>query len=238
MTDTTQLHPILTHYLAWFKAHEKLVFVGIGAFLLFHFYGAGLKAWEAHDQRVSTQAAQQVQTDHTTNQQTQAELTQLIQVVSQQQVSLDKLMSQRAIQVIQQKKTDAKMTPSELAGRFQKLLSVGPLDVTSAPITGNLVFTPPAAQADIAALEDLQQFKGDNANLRAELMSQESLFATQTNLLNGTEKELEDEKKSHAADVATLNIKIKRSWLRGFKVGVVAGAVGGELIRLFVFHKP
>jgi hypothetical protein len=236
--ETPQIPNVLSHYLTALRAHEKLIIIVVGAFLLFHFYGAGLKAWVDHDQRLATAAAQQVKTDHDSNNQTQAQLSQLLAVVAQQQASLDKIMSQRAAQTVEQKKTDAQMTPSELATRFQHLLSVGPQDVTWLPVTGNLVFTPPAAQADIDALEDLQQLKADKADLQTELKGQESLVAKQTDLLNGKTKELADEKDSHQKDVNELKKKVRSAWLSGFKWGAIAGIVGVEAVRVMVFHKP
>lgn len=221
-------------YVTWLRSHEVLILIVAGAFLLFHFYDRGVSAWEAHDQRLSSQAAQQVQVDHTANQQVQAELTQLLSTVSQQQQALDKLISQRATQTVEQKKKDAQMTPNELATRFQGLLKVGPADVTSLEPTGNLVFTSVAAVANISQLEDFQACRLDVVDLKTELAGEQSLVVKQTDALSGVQKELIDEKTSHAADIKFEKAKSHHAALKWFKIGVVVGAIGTEAIRILV----
>lgn len=240
MSENTQIQAPASHwvntYVTWLRSHEILILIVAGAFLLFHFYDRGISAWQAHDERASSQAAQQVQVDHTANQQVQAELTQLLSTVSQQQQTLDKLISQRAVQTIEQKKKDAVMTPSELAARFQGLLKVGPAEVTSIEPTGNLVFTSIAAEANISQLEDFQACRLDVMDLKTELAGEQSLVVKQTDALTGVQKELADEKVSHATDVKTEKVKARRSWIRGFKIGVIVGAIGTEAIRLWAGH--
>ena len=226
----------LSTYITWLRAHERLILIAVGAFFLFHMYDRGVQAWEAHDQRIAGQAGQQVQTDHSANEQIQIQLTQLLATVSQQQATIDKLMTERQVQTTQQKQKDSKMTPSELATRFQGLLKVAPADVTSLEPSGNLVFTPVGAQANIDQLEDLQQCSADRADLKTELFSEVSLVNKQTDALTGVQKELADEKVSHADDVKLEKVKAKRSWIRGFKFGVIVGAVGTEAFRVLIGH--
>jgi hypothetical protein len=226
----------LGNYVTWFKAHEKLLIIAVGAFLIFHLYDRGVQAWEAHDQRLATAASQQVKTDDAASKQTQAQLTALLATVGRQQATIDKLMAQRATQTIKQKQTDARMTPSELATRFQGLLKVAPADVTSLEPSGNLVFTPVGAQANIDQLEDLRQCTADRADLKTELIGQEALVVKQTDALTGVQKELTDEKASHTADVKLEKAKNHHTALKWFKIGVIVGAVGTEAIRIWAGH--
>ncbi len=241
----------LAGYIAWLKAHEKLLIVVLGAVLAFSLYGKGLNAWIEHDKRQADIAAQKVAADAIANK-AQADANKLIadEIVvlkvqmQRQELLLQQAMNKRADDTAKQKKIDDVMNVSELAQRTQALLKVGHIEPSSYQ-SGSLVFDDAAAHANVNALEDLQQAKADVVDLKAEVVTQKTLITKQEEQVGGLQKEvsglkteLVDEKVSHKKDVDLERAKAKRSWLRGFKVGVVAGAVGGELFRLFVLHKP
>lgn len=241
----------LVGYIDWLKAHEKLLIVVLGAALAFSLYGKGLNAWIEHDKRQADIAAQKVQADAVANK-ALADNNKLIAddilvlkvQMQRQELLIQQAMNKRADDTAKQKKTDDAMNASELAQRTQALLKVGHIEPSSVQ-SGSLVFDDTAAHANVNALEDLQQAKADVIDLKSEVVSQKSLVAKQEEQVGGLQKEvtglkveLADEKVSHKKDVDLERAKAKRSWLRGFKVGVVAGAAGGELFRIFVLHKP
>ena len=224
-------------YLTFFKAHERFLIIVLAAGLLFHFYGAGLNAWINHDKRVSTIASQKVQADAQANKVLQDQLNQLTLQTQQQFASLQKSMQQRAADTAAQKKSDDSMSASDLTARLQKLLNVGPQDVTWSPITGDVTFTPPAAHADADALEDLNQLKADKTALQEIATNDQTLINSQTDFITKKEQELADEKTSHADDVKTLKAENKKQYFRGLKHGIIIGIVTGEVVRFLFTRK-
>lgn len=224
----------LNSYITWFKAHEKLVFVLIGAFLVFHFYGSALDAWVHHDERLATIEQQKVTADHTTNESNQKEIDALKSNLASQAATIDALIKSRTAAVkVQQTKNDT-MTNSELAARFIQVLSLKPEAVTTVPSSDHLDLTSEAAHVAVNALEELPGCKATLIDLSNETQAQSLLISKQETQIDGLGVELVDEKKSHVADVNLEKAKGKRSWLRGFKWGFVVGAVTVEAVRILV----
>jgi len=236
--NPTDLHPVLTHYIAWIRAHERLLIIALGSWLAFHFYSAGLNAWIDHDKRLASIAQQKVEIDANANKQLADELATLKQqfatVLAQTQASI----RERGKQNDDQKKINNNSSSSEVAARIVQLLRVQPEDVTASVVDGTLVFTPSAAHIDVNALEDGKTAEADNIDLRSQINSCTAVVAKDDQLIAGLNTQLTDEQKSHKADVALEQAKAKRSFLRGLKTGIVIGAAGFEAIRVFVFHKP
>jgi hypothetical protein len=225
-------------YLAFFKAHEKILIIVLLVAFGFHVYDKGLTAWVDHDKRISDAASIVSKQDADTSKQMKDQLTQLTVQVQQQGVDLKTAVQQRAADTQKQKKTDDAMTPTELTARLQKLLNVGPQDVTWSPINGDVVFTEPAAHTDADALEDLSQLKADKVSLQSIAVNDQSLITSQANFITQKEKELADEKTSHADDVKTLKAENHKQYMRGLKHGVIIGVIGGEVLRVLFTHKP
>ena len=224
MTTLSNIETAAKGYLTFFKAHEKFLTIALIALLSFYAYSKGLTAWIDHDKRASTAAAQVVKTDDQSNQVIQQQLVQLEAQVAAQAVTINKQMQQRATDTAAQIKTDDVMSGQDLVKRFATLLNVNPGEVTWSPINGNVTFDATAAHDDINDLEQLTQLKADKTDLQNELGQEEALNSKQADLITGTQKELADEKISHADDVKTLKAESKKSFIRGFKYGFVAGA--------------
>lgn len=220
----------LSSYITFLKAHEKLLIIAFAGFLALHFYGAGLNAWIDHDKREATTAAQKVADDAASNAKINAAVA---DAKKQNDATLAQINREMAIleaNTAKQKKADDIMIPADLAQRLQTVLKVGPQEVTASPVTGDLVFTPSAAHAVADDLEDLQAAKTNLADLNIELLSEKNLNTLQATQVAGLQTELVDEKLSHQKDVDLERAKSKRSWFRGFRLGVVVGAVGGIAI--------
>lgn len=223
-------------YIVFLKAHEKLLIILLAAGMLYHVYGAGLQAWVNHDQRQSDIAAQKVKADADSNKAFQDQLNQLAIDTKKQLDDIKASMQQRDADTQKQKKADDAMSPVEIAIRLQKLLAVGPQEVTWSPITGDVQFTPNAAHIDADALEDLSQLKADKAQLTTALNNEQGLNAKQAEFITKKTQELADEKTSHQKDVDTLKAENHKQYMKGLKHGVVIGLISGEILR-FVFTK-
>lgn len=206
---------------SWVKAHEKLLIIVGGGFLLWHIYGKGVDAWMQHDQRLATAANAQSQVLQTQLAQAQQQNATLIAQINQ-------AMKQRAAQTQQQKKADDNLDATQLAARVQLLLGVGKVTVepTSSPLSNELVFDETASHKVADDEEDLTQLRADNTDLNTKLTSCQDLNTK-------SDAALTAEKTAHQDDVKALNLKAKKSWLKGFKWGVITGVVGGLII-----HKP
>lgn len=239
----------LEHYLTWFKAHERLVL--LLAVLLFgvHFYSKGIdylvkrdqtQAQIAHDQAVVT--ATKFNQDDQTNKLLLVELATLKQQIAQQNQRIDEQMRDRQAATTQQKHTDDTMRGADLAARIHTLLGVGTIKVepSDAPDTEQLVFSSDAAHAVADNLEDLQQVRLDVKDLNTKLDGCKAITDKQTDTITGLTTQIADgktalvaEQTSHTKDVKELKDQKKKSWLNGYKWGVITGFLGS----LFV-HKP
>ncbi len=228
----------LQSYLHWFKAHERILILAGCALLAYHFYNAGLTAWINHDKAQSDIAAQKVTADATASKMLLDELSQLRAQVQQQSIQLNAAMTQRAVQTQTQKTANDKLDTTQLALHIAQLLKVTPQQVTPSPVTGDVTFTAGAAHANVNALEDLKQVQSDIIDLKTELTGDEQVIMKQSAVITQDAVSLSDEKVSHADDIKTLKAENKTKWLSGFKWGFIAGAVSGEVLRVFVTHKP
>ncbi len=241
MTDTN-LHPILTNYIAWIKAHEKLLAIVLGAFLVFHFYGSIVDAWVEHDR---SKIAVQLQAVEISRQKTQADSQQNIQLLQQladlklqystlsAQVQVS--MQNRAQKTKEQKKIDDTSTAVQIASRFSEILRLQSKEVNPNP-DGSITFTESGAHTNINALEDGVQAKADVVELTHQVAVCAVLTAKQDETITGVRKELTDEKVSHKADVKLEqdNTQLakddgKKQFRKGFKWGAITGFVGGIL---------
>jgi len=237
------------HYLTWFKSHERLVLLLAAGFFAVHFYGKGLDFLIKHDQTQAQIAHDQAQTsaakvtqDDTTNKLVLAQLATLQAQVLQQGQRIDQGMRDRATQTTIQKQKNDQAAPAELAARIQAVLGVGTIkvDTTNSSIDGQLIFSNDAAHADADRLEDLVQAKADITDLNTKLVGCKTVTDKQTDTIAGLNTQIADskvalgkEQESHVKDVNTLKVEKKKSWLNGFKWGVITGIVGSVFV-----HKP
>ncbi len=226
----TGLHPIISNWIALVKTHERIIVVGLAAFVLIHLGSKGLDSWVSHAQTKATQAATIVKTDDAATKAIQAQLTALQATVSTQNTILAKQIAQRTQTTQQQQTIDKTLPPADLASRWKALLGIANgID----PATGQqFTVSQSAAVSTLAQLEEVPTLTANNAALQTELTNEQSVNAKQTVLIGSLNKDLADEKKSHVEDVKLEKAKTKRAFLRGFKVGAVVGFIGG----LFVGH--
>lgn len=232
----TDLHPILAGYIAWIKAHEKLVALGLGAFLIFHLYGGVLNLWERHDQRnftiaqTTAQVAQQkVQTDNQQNQQLLQQLADIQAQYAALKVQLQTSLNKRQEVTVEQKQKDDQSTLTELAGRITTILRAQPKEIVADASGSTVTMSSSAAHADVNALEDGLQAEADKLDIDKQLTVCNTVVDQQGKSITGLQGQLKDEQTSHLADVKKdaeqLQIakdEQKKEFRKGFKWGSIA----------------
>lgn len=224
-------------YVKFVKAHENILLVGG---LLFVALTLGNK-WLDHRVTVADEkagaAAQVVGVQHAANQDLSAQL-------AAQQAEYQRLQAQTAARLAalaaqvaardqqknEQVKADQTAAPSALAARWSGLLALAPDDVAPA---GNdtYVVKDQAARTTVENLENVKVLVDDDQDQRAanaaqagqlaDLQKTTDLYAKTT---LGLQAELTDEKKACVAQVAQVKAQARRSKLRWFLAGFVAGA--------------
>jgi len=226
---TTSAFPKLDAYLAWFKAHERLVLfiVAVGAFG--HYYSRVMDAWDRHDVVVAQAAATTVKTDDSETKALKQQLADLQKQVLDQAAIIASQIKQRQIETQQQQKTDAMLPPNELAMRWRSLVKLPDNNID--PATGEkFEVTNVAAVATVQMLELVPELESDATAYQTELQNDQMIIGKQTEMIAQLNKDIADEKKSHAADVVAAKAAGRRSWWRGFKIGAIVGFLGGAYI--------
>lgn len=222
--------PLLTKYITFLKAHEKLLIVGFAGLLLFHAYSKTIDAWVNHDKAAAVAAAQRVKTDTTETAALNAKLAVLqAQVAAQNAVITAKIKTSQIVTKKQQQ-TDATLSPTDLSARIAKLINVPPVEITPAAIPGELTFNADASVKTAQQLELVPQLQAEVAGDTTIIANDNTIIATQAALITQLNKDITDEKASHAKDVSELKSQNHKSWLNGFKWGFVTGVTLGLVV--------
>lgn len=214
------------------KAHEKLLIILIASFLLFK-AGQGIEnIILKHDSKSATQAATLVQQDEKSNKEFQSQLARMKADADKQAASLDNQIHNLEIALKKQKQKDAASTPTEINTRWEELLPLRPGSIISIdPSTTGV--TNEAANLTVQALEELPVLLVKVVNLTTELEEDKKIIVQQDNVITGLNKQIVDEKTSHIADVKVEKDKGKHAFWKGLKIGIVIGAVGTEVVRIW-----
>jgi|SRR5580700_1031335 hypothetical protein len=193
-------------YLAFIKAHEKLIIVlGLATFAFF--LGNKLLAtWDAHDQHNLSITQQRLAAD---NQQSSALSAQLATL----QAQVSSLSTQRHAALAKQQTGDATLTPQAAA---QKLGGQAEGD--------NVVLPIDLARSIASQLDELPV-------LRADLADQQKVMAQQTQVIASLNTTLADQANVCKAQVASLNAKHRRSVWKSIGYGIGAGFIAALLIK-------
>jgi hypothetical protein len=179
----------------------------------------------------------------TINQQNNIQLAQLQNALHDLSLRVSQSMQQRASQAKTDKQSSDNANSSELAAILGKKIGVGTIKVeptSNSSLPDTLQFSLDAAHKVADDEADLVQAKGDVIDLGSKIVACQSVVDKQTDTINGLrttvvdgKTALDKEHQSHVDDVNTLKNEKRRSWLNGFKWGVITGVVGS----LFI-HKP
>ena len=245
---------IIKHWIAWFKAHERLVLLLAIGFFGVHFYGKGIDYLTKRDQTqaevaktVAQNAAQRATDDRQSNQQTAAQLAQLQNTFNSLSLQVAQSMQQRAARTAADKQSNDAAGSAELAAILGKSVGVGTIKVepSTSALPDTLQFSLDAAHKVADDEADLTQVKGDVKDLDTKLVACQTVADKQADTIKGLNKTITDdatalktEQTSHADDVKTLNQEKRGAYLKGAKIGGVIAVIVVEAFRIFVAHKP
>lgn len=217
----TQVEQGVKHYGAFVKAHERVLVIGLSAALLFHFGEKGLNAWEQHDAKRGTAQQIIVKQDDAQLKTLQAQLAAQQTQNAANIARLNAAIANGLATLKQRQQIDEQLPPSDLASRWSELIAL-PNSVTPTT-TGSFTVSEDAAHATVNELEKVPQLTEQVLDTQAQVASCQKTLDTANQTVVASTKELADEKKSHADDVATLKVENKKKWMNGFKWGYIAG---------------
>lgn len=231
-------NPIATHWTTvwanFIKAHERLLIICISAFLLFK-AGQGIENIVLrHDEKISNQAAVKVTVDTTTNKTLTDELAAAKSDQAVQDAKINASVNAALAQLKAQQQQDSQATQQQILDRWKLLLPMKPGAIVSSGVDDTI--TSEAANQTVQALEQIPVLQNEVSSLNAKLLTDDGIIVKQDDLIIGLNKQIVDEKASHIADVNLEKAKARHSFWKGMKIGVVIGAVGGELIRVWAGH--
>lgn len=228
MADNNNIHPILSNYVAWIKAHERVLIIVLGTWLAFHFYGSGLNAWIEHDKRNAAISQYKVQTDATANQQLTQQVADLKQQLATLSTQAQARQQERVVYVEQQKTKNNAAQPTELAQTTANLLKVDQSEITV--LDDKLLFSNAASHINVNALVDFQAAQAQLKDVQAVSTACQSTLIGEYKLEGGLRAELADEKKSHRDDVATLKKEKQSMFMKGLKWGAAIGGIAVAIL--------
>lgn len=214
------------------KHHERIILVGIGALVIWHFGDKAYDGWRlGRDTTAQAQINQQIEAIHAQNQATQAVLAQMQQNFNTTVETLNAAIAKKQQVTIIQQQKDAVMPPVELSQRWETLVSAP--EGSIAPTTdGKIAVSIDAAHTTVNELEKVPQLTEQVLDTQTELKSCVQLSAQKDATIEGVKQELTTEKKGREADAKgaadELSKAKKKSFWKGFKTG--AGVVGGVVV--------
>lgn len=233
--------------ITWLQQHERLIIV-----LLVLLAGAwGANRWFDYAALQDQQKTQQAQAALTqqkaandalvkqianTTAQYQAQFTALAQQTQQLQVS----MATRQTQLKQQQTVDQKATPKELLNRWAQLVGPNIADLPNAVTyeqNVGIVVSQEAASATVASMEQipvLQQNVHDlmtqNEAYQSAASTSQTLIAEDAKEITGLNAQLVDANKLCQDQISTIKAQARKSKMKWFGLGVVAGFIGKAFI--------
>jgi len=222
---------ILEKYIAFFKAHERLLIFVACLFVAFHCYSKGIDYLDRH---ASTQAKVDqvvVNSDAVTNKQLAGELALLRAQVAADTAKSVALIQQAQAAAKQQQQIDQTLPLPDLASRWTYLADLQPGDITSTA-DNKLLLTDAGSRATVKQLENIPAMTETIVQTQAELAGCNQVSAKKDDVIVGLNKQVADVTTARADDAKAAKIAQRKSWVKGFKWGFVGGFISG----LFVGH--
>ena len=219
----------------YIKHHEKLIVIVL-------FCAVGVFAWqkaagliERHDQRVvdlahATLASQvdTVKAQASTNAAAAQQYQQLATQLAQSNAALTAVIATRNATTVKQQAIDKQLPPDQLVARWEALTNTPKGLLVPTPTGVNA--TTAAAQETVAQLERIPQLDGNLADTNGLLENEQKQFGSLAGLnvglnkqIDGLNIELVDQAKACTDDKNLLIAKARKSKLKWFGAGFVAG---------------
>ena len=227
---------LFEHYLNWLRHHERLLIIVVSSVFL-SFSGIRLINYLEHrDQKIYDKdlAVLQAQVDkNTAIAQQNAALAQqyaaLAQQVLAENTKLEQAIASRDVATRVQQSKDQALPPSDLSVRWELLVGL-PLGSVR-PATGDLfTVTDFGARQTVSALEEVPRLQSDLNDVRAEAANKDRQIAALDNVaiglhtqVDGLGKQIVDQTVACKAEVTLVKAKVRKSKLRYFGAGYIAG---------------
>lgn len=227
---------------SWLKTHVLLLLLVVGLTVGGIYAVESLVARHDATNAARSQAALEVVVQSNKALQAQAavqfaELQQQVVSLEKENTALSAGRATRASQTAAQQRTDAALTPVAAAQRIQQLV---PNQGTPVPNADTSVTLPPQlTEAVIQELDTLPQLQADVNDLTLELTNEGTVItdlktelATDATIIAGQQIQLTDLAKADKDQISALKSQARRSKLKWFVVGFVAGAAVREFIKI------
>jgi hypothetical protein len=227
---------MLEKYIAFVKAHERLLVILACLLTAHHGYTKALDYFDRHASDKSKADQVVVNADVVTNKQLSGELALL-----RAQVAADTAKSIAAIQQAQaaakqQQTIDQTLPLPDLAKRWILLVDLQPTDVMPAP-DSKLVLTDAGARATVKQLEIIPALQTEVTQTKAQLAGCNTESAKKDDVIAGQEKTIADKDKKAADDAKTAKDDRRKSFWKGTKWGAGITAAVGILIKVALIVK-
>jgi hypothetical protein len=214
---------IISHWVTFFKAHEKLLFVVIASLVLVHF---GDKVYDAYGKHLTVQQSA-INAQIVTVEKSNADLATQIAalktsfdaqaIISQARIVAD----QKKITVAQQ--ADAVLPMPELSKHWEDLLVLPPNSITPQP-NGTVAVTTDAAHTTVSELEKISPMTDELINTTNQLTACNVIRNQQGLLITGLNTDVADQKKGRLEDAKIAKHDIRHAYFKGLKHGTILGA--------------
>lgn len=244
-TAESVLTPVTNEVTSWFKVHEKLIIVFLFLLLSFFVLDKSLSIVASWEQHRASVAAAQVAADKAKSDSdlTQAkELLQsyqnLLQSSQAENAKLQEGIVSRDAALATQQKADVTLPPSQLAERWQTLVSDSGIQAD----TSSFNVSDSAALATVSKLEqvpvlqlDLKDEQSKTANLQASIDKANELIGQGKTTITDQQKQLQDQTKACNAQVAAVKAEARKGKVKAFGIGYGLGLVSGLVAHAFGF---
>lgn len=228
---------------SYIKAHERLIVILVLAGLSFVIYSKGVAYLVSRDQLAASKATQvlQAQAEINAKEATDAKQT----LLQYQQLAQQLIASNQAIALAQQKlavdtqkqqAVDKTLPPAALAARWTDLVKVSPETVQ--PSKEGYTVSQDTAQQTVSQLEAVPQlqtsitdWKQINSNDNKQIAGQDGVINSLHNQVDGLNKQITDADKACQAQITVVKAEARKSKLRWFIGGFVAGFISRQLIK-------
>jgi cell division protein FtsL len=226
-TAPTTTTTAIGHWITLVKAHEKLLIVIIAAVTLFHLGNKAYDAYENYLTQKQSATTVQITAQETTNAALQKQIVTLSASIATQAKIDDAKIAAAKASIATKKKANDAMTLPDLTNHWADLIASPRTNFQS-------IGTTVSVTADDAhkTVDQLEQIPALNDQLNAtqdKLNGCTSVVNVDSQLITGLQTSISLEKTGRAEDAKIASVKQKKSWMSGFKIGVVVGFVGGLL---------
>lgn len=229
------VHPIISNWITFVKAHEKLAIIALSAFLVWHIYGRGVDAWVNHDK--AQQAIQQQKSDALAQQNAvnSAQVAQLVATVKASNAALVAAAAQRAAATKAQQVADQSLPLPDLGKHWVSLINVSPTDIAAQP-DGSMKVSDAASRATVQQLDEIPQLQADVKGAQQIAQNDQDVINKQTVQITGLTNTVAQDKATCDARVKTEHDSGKQKLKTGVKLGSIFTIVLYEGFRIMIGH--